>query len=309
MKAISLNGYTFYFECASKFHSFLIIKGLVHSQSGAAVSIASVELKGDGIQFQKSAIRAEENGNNFAYKFELEAISLSNGYHADMGVEIAIDGVKLFISIRDITAVLQHLDKDLGQQFLQHVNEAGKIKLLDIGGRARSGVLRADDFSTVETTVIDIVSDTGVDIVVDAHNMSSKLNKDEFDACMCISVFEHLIMPWKVVLEVNKVMKTGGVFLVATHQTVGLHDMPWDYYRFSDSAWDGLFNKFTGFEIVGRAMSGLNYITPFAWSADKNFAERACGYESSTVLVRKTGDSKLQWPVIASDLVDDNYPE
>jgi SAM-dependent methyltransferase len=309
MKAIVLNGCTFYFECASKFHSFILIKGLVHSNHGSTMLVSNIKLKGSGIEFQKFKVIPEEKDANFNYRFVIEANTSIDGYADTMGIEFKIDEIKILIGIPEVLAAIEYINSDIFEEFYQYVSGMQSGQLLDIGGRARSGVLRSDGFKNLETTVVDIVADEGVDIVVDAHNMTSRLEHNQFDACMCVSVFEHLIMPWKVVLEVNKVMKKGGIFFVATHQTVGLHDMPWDYYRFSDNAWDGLFNYHTGFEILNRSMSGLNFITPFAWSKEKNFSEKACGYESSTVLVRKIRDSDLQWPVVVADLINGNYPE
>ncbi|WP_373690468.1 methyltransferase domain-containing protein [Sphingobium sp. DEHP117] len=58
-----------------------------------------------------------------------------------------------------------------------------------------------------------------------------------FDAVYSVSVFEHLLMPWKVALEMNRVLRMGGIAYIHTHQTLGLHDMPWDFWRFSDTSW------------------------------------------------------------------------
>ena len=72
-----------------------------------------------------------------------------------------------------------------------------------------------------------------MDVMGDAHKLSDYFDKDSFDVIFSMSVFEHLAMPWKVALELNKVLKPGGMMLHTTHQTWPLHEEPWDYWRYS----------------------------------------------------------------------------
>lgn len=181
--------------------------------------------------------------------------------------------------------------------------------MLDIGGRARSGVLYADNYRSKKVVVLDILPGDGVDVVCDAHKMSSVLPRDSFDVVFSVSVFEHLAMPWKVAVEMNRIMRVGAVGLIVTHQTVGMHDMPWDYFRFSDSAWKGLFNKHTGFEILGTELGDIQYIIPNTYQPRYHEVEKTGGYEYSAVLVKKVSETTLDWPLTADDVTQDMYPE
>jgi 2-polyprenyl-3-methyl-5-hydroxy-6-metoxy-1,4-benzoquinol methylase len=138
--------------------------------------------------------------------------------------------------------------------------------------------------------------------------MSKCLKNNYYDACMSVSVFEHILMPWKVVLEINKILKMNGVAMIATHQSLGMHDSPWDFYRYSDQAWRGLFNVKTGFEIIDTSMSGLNHVIPFCWNKHNEMSEKAAGYESSVVLVKKISNSLLNWDVNLSEIINTKYP-
>lgn len=135
------------------------------------------------------------------------------------------------------------------QSFISEI-DARDASLLELGSRARSGNSYREMFpASIQHFGVDITPGENVDAVGDAHQLSSFLNRT-FDAAFSISAFEHFIMPWKVVLELNAVLKVGAPVFVQSHQTWPLHDEPWDYFRFSKYGWQGLFNSHTGFEIV-----------------------------------------------------------
>jgi len=197
------------------------------------------------------------------------------------------------------------------RNFLDIVDDAPGAKLLDIGGRARSGVERRGMFEHAQCTVIDILPGDGVDVVGDAHAMSALLAPNSFDAIFSVSVFEHLLMPWVVAREMGKVLRLGGYAYISTHQTIGVHDQPWDFWRFSDTAWDAIFNRYSGFEIIGRSIDNPQYITPHFWSPEQgDDLECAAGYLGSNVLVRKISEPDMAaGPVDVASLVDTAYPD
>ena len=114
-------------------------------------------------------------------------------------------------------------------------------------------------------------------------------------------------MPWKLAIEVARVLRLGGVGVFHTHQTVGMHDLPWDFWRFSDSAWDSLFNKATGFRVVDRALALECFIIPMRWRPGVEY-EKTGGFEASSVMVEKVGDPTVNWPVRVSEILASSYP-
>lgn len=197
------------------------------------------------------------------------------------------------------------------RKFSDMVNAGANTRLLDIGGRARSGVNYSKMFHSAKCTVLDVLPGENVDVVGDAHEMSKLFAPGSFDAIFSTSVFEHLLMPWVVAAEMSKLLRLGGFAFIATHQTLGMHDLPWDFWRFSDTAWDGLFNRLTGFEILDRALENPQYITPHFWSPEQgDRLESAVGFVGSSVLVRKIAEPKLDWgPVAVSSVIGTVYPE
>jgi len=190
------------------------------------------------------------------------------------------------------------------QRFLDEVNGAPGSSVLEIGSRARSGNIYTEFLSkSVKYSGMDIIPGPNVDWVGDAHELSTCTGGETFDAIFSISVFEHLGMPWKVVLEMNKIMRTGGIVFVATHQTWSLHDRPWDFFRFSADAFRTLFNRTTGFEIV-EVREGLPCrIFPLGSEASmKGMEFNREAYLLTTMIARKIGDSdpRLRWDVTLS---------
>lgn len=197
---------------------------------------------------------------------------------------------------------------DMMQRFIAAVEAIPDARLLDIGGRARSGLDRRRQFRIRDYVVLDILAGSNVDVVGDAHALATLFPRESFDAIVSVSVFEHLLMPWTVVTQMNEVLKPNGLALVFTHQTLGMHDLPWDFWRFSDTAWDALFNRHTGFEIVERVLDRVQHIVPAIWTEAKQGAERAAGFEGSAVLVRKTGPCRMAWPLRPDDITATTYP-
>jgi 2-polyprenyl-3-methyl-5-hydroxy-6-metoxy-1,4-benzoquinol methylase len=147
-----------------------------------------------------------------------------------------------------------------------------------------------------------------VDVVADAHELASVLSGRRFDAALSVSVFEHLLMPWKVVLELNRVLADGAPVLVSTHQAYPLHDEPWDFWRFSDRAWAALFNEATGFEIVDTVLSEpATVVAAATHTSTWNLTPRRA-FLVSAVFARRVGDARVAWPVDAATLLATEYP-
>jgi hypothetical protein len=196
----------------------------------------------------------------------------------------------------------------LYQRFLDNVAAPEFRRVLDIGGRARSQIDRRREFPNKEIIVADIVAGENVDVVCDAHEVSKHFDHGSFDAIQSASVFEHLLMPWQVILEINKILRVGGLLYIHTHQTLGLHDMPCDYWRYSVESWPALLNARTGFEIVDATMSHENYIIPQFWRPDTVGMENSAGFEVSVVVARKISDSTLSWDVAPGEISAAHYP-
>ena len=108
-----------------------------------------------------------------------------------------------------------------------------KGKILNIG----SGSTRLND----RTVNMDISLFKNVDVVGDAHNLPFKNNS--FDTVWCDAVLEHVRCPKKVVVEMYRVLKKGGHVFVVTPFIHKYHEHPNDFYRWTSSGLEELFES------------------------------------------------------------------
>ena len=294
---------------AAKFFNTLRISGWFHGPH----RLVSVVWSGDPLVGAVSEVGLPSPGvaslgNDLG--FHLQLLRTTDSFPSDGSLTFT-DASGWTTTVLLATLVHERISLRPGQalltRFIEQVTADSRNRLIDIGGRDRSRFDYSSLFPGIHVTVLDILAGDNVDIVADAHDLSL-LPADSFDAAMSVSVFEHLMMPWAVIPQLNRILRDGGLVLVSTHQTLGMHDIPWDFWRFSDTAWDALFNEYTGFEIIERHLDGEQYIVPFLITRNKEFAERAAGYEGSMVLARKIGPCRMSWPLTPAQLTTTIYP-
>ena len=189
---------------------------------------------------------------------------------------------------------------------------AGKAdgRYLEVGSRARSGITRRGVAPPSWQYVgLDVLPGENVDVVGDAHQLSRLFQGVRFDAVAAFSVLEHILMPWKFIVELNRTLNTGAVGLFTTHQCWPVHDAPWDFWRFSDTAWAALFNQATGFEIIQTALGERGHVVAAHCHTATHFGDIPGGYLSSAVMFRKIGETTLDWPVRLEEITSTLYPD
>lgn len=212
--------------------------------------------------------------------------------------------------VRDSTNDPYHVNF---QKFISLCEQKSTSSILEIGSRNVTGITRKSLFPwCCDYVGFDIHAGEGVDIVGDVHKLSQVLPIDHFDFVYSISVFEHLLLPWKAVLEINKVMKKGGYIFISTHPIWPEHEEPWDFWRFPQNSFHALFNQYTGFEIIA-----LNEGLPCkTYSLVKDFATRGLFFSGRSnlgvsLIARKVGEVRsdlLKWDIDISDVLDTTYP-
>ncbi len=306
-----IEGYSFAVSSVSKFHHTIYVSGWFHHPND---SLASARLTESIVLHEVQEIGIPHGGVDGDLGpnkgFLLQALMPTARFPEEIALQLTTRrGWQTTVPLRALIheAVLQYAGAPFAHRFRNEVIAQG-LRVLDIGGRARSGVDRRQHFPGVDYTVLDILPGDNVDVVGDAHELSRLFPSDHFGAVYSVSVFEHLLVPWKVVLEINKVLKPGGIGMISTHQTLGLHDLPWDFWRYSEHCWPALFNERTGFEIVETITESLQYVVPFLFTPDKQEAERSAGHEGVAVMFRKIGPAQEAWGSGTRDLITTMYP-
>ena len=137
----------------------------------------------------------------------------------------------------------------------ENFNKEG-LRILEIGSRNVTGANLRDKFSNAEYIGFDFYDGENVDIVGDAHKLSSYfLEGTTFDLIFCSAVFEHLHMPWVVAVEIHKLLKVDGFIFVETHFSFASHERPWNFFQFSEMGLRSLFNDALGFKLIDFGLS------------------------------------------------------
>jgi SAM-dependent methyltransferase len=183
--------------------------------------------------------------------------------------------------------------------------------VLELGSRNVTGVTRRHLFPAARYVGFDFHPGENVDVVGDCHQLSKHFAPNSFDAVYCVAVFEHLAYPWKVVLEINKILKPGGYVYVATHPCWPAHELPWDFWRFPVAGLSSLFVPPLGFDLVD-AVEGLpckpySLVTEPPTRAFYRYTINSC----VAAIARKTGDfdpSRFKWELDVVETLRSRYP-
>lgn len=103
----------------------------------------------------------------------------------------------------------------------------------------------------------DIIYSPVADLVADAHNLPFR--DESFDVVLFHSEVEHMLNPFKVIHEIQRVLKPRGI----VHATIPFW-FPWhggDYWRLSE---EGVRNLFSDFELVHFGIGG-GPLSALAW--------------------------------------------
>lgn len=229
---------------------------------GKKNKLSGISLEVDGvlreIELTKDRLDIFEYYSKYTkYKVEKKCgFSLLYSRHAKHILKVGLDKkrMKEFVYTPERHNVISEYcsqEKFLNKRFFELVNNKCK-SVLEIGSRISPGGIskRVNVNSEIEFVGFDYLAGDTVDVVGDAHFLSKYLKGKKFDALFSDSVLEHLAMPWKAMIEMNKCLNKGGFMFHSTPSCWSLHDMPWDFWRFSDAGLKVLCSKAFGFEVI-----------------------------------------------------------
>jgi SAM-dependent methyltransferase len=135
--------------------------------------------------------------------------------------------------------------------------------LLVIGGATvGNGVGELYSDPRVQVIGFDIVRSPVTQFVADAHQIP--LPTGSVDAVLAQAVLEHVVDPPRVVSEIHRVLKDGGLVYAETPFLQQVHAGPYDFTRFTASGHRYLFRRFD--ELTAGTVAGPG--TQLLWTTD-----------------------------------------
>jgi SAM-dependent methyltransferase len=140
----------------------------------------------------------------------------------------------------------------------------------------------ADEMKTHFDRVIvsDVVLGPNVDVICDG--MELPIRNDAVDCVLLLAVLEHVLDPAKVVSEVRRVLREGGLVVADTPFMQPVHMRQYDFTRFTDLGYRWLFRDF---EEIQRGVS-VGPASGLVWSVMYLF--RSLGWNRGSALVLAT---------------------
>jgi SAM-dependent methyltransferase len=126
--------------------------------------------------------------------------------------------------------------------FLNYFKKIDHPLVLVIGSGTKGDGAELLWASDIERVGIDVYASDSVDYIVDAHYLP--FQDAAFDGVWIQAVLEHVVEPEKVVDEIYRVLKMGGVVYSETPFMQQVHEGPFDFKRFSLLGHRYLFKKF-----------------------------------------------------------------
>lgn len=126
-------------------------------------------------------------------------------------------------------------------QSLKEFKSNEKLRVLNIGsGGPIQGLI--DSKLNVKITNIDIDSNRNPDFVMDVTKL--KFDNNSYDIVIMMEVLEHVKEPQKAISEIYRVLRNNGQLVLSTPFILGLHDEPYDFYRFTKYGLEYLLRDF-----------------------------------------------------------------
>lgn len=130
------------------------------------------------------------------------------------------------------------------------------------GGTIGAGIQKLPIDPGIRTISLDVYQSPDVTFIADAHNIP--LADQSMDAVWIQAVLEHVLEPTKVVREIYRVLKPGGIVYSETPFLQQIHEGAYDFTRFTHSGHRWLFRHFD--EITSGIIGGAG--TQLLWTIE-----------------------------------------
>ncbi|MFT7308349.1 MAG: SAM-dependent methyltransferase, partial [Spirosomataceae bacterium] len=118
-------------------------------------------------------------------------------------------------------------------------------------------------------------------------NQPLPLAENTYDTVILSDVLEHIRQPEQLIQEIHRVMKTGGKFLVNVPFYYGIHEAPYDYFRYTEFALRSMTEE-NGFDVM--------YLQPLG-GVPEILADVIAKYFMGFPVIGKSISKLAQWKV------------
>ena len=128
-------------------------------------------------------------------------------------------------------------------------NLAGTSTTLNVGsgGEIDSAIRSAGS----NPRSVDIDPTRNPDVVASIEDLHM-FGDSTLDGVFCMEVLEHVQNPFSAATEIYRVLKPGGILIGSTPFILGIHDAPYDFFRYTEYGIRHLFKELSEIEITPR---------------------------------------------------------
>jgi len=146
---------------------------------------------------------------------------------------------------------------------VQHQVKSGMILDVGCGMKPYKSLLNASGSAYYGTDYpLTMKGSYGKSTKADFFSESTLLpfNNNTFDTLLSTQMLEHVSDPKKVIQEMGRVLKPGGIMILSAPMTWPLHEEPYDFFRYTLHGLRHLLQK-ANFEILDEIPRGNNFTT------------------------------------------------
>jgi len=211
---------------------------IVQTDAGLTCSSASCALSSDSFPIVNGQPALIDFDNSIVDRDELVATDGSSVLQRTDPVRLAVARV-----LNGINPVTHFYAADMLSRLRADRHGEEKIRILVIGGGSlgygTEGLYNQDDVVLIG---MDIYASDNTALVADAHSLP--FVSGSIDAVWIQAVLEHVVEPWRVVEEIRRVLRRGGVVFADSPFLWPVHEASYDFMRFSVSGHRWLFKGF-----------------------------------------------------------------